>query len=97
MKRLLASLPVVPPSLTGTVPVNLMVRLAAKPQARYWAMAILLGALSTGCSTYQQKNKIVRYWRAGDLPAATGEAQHMAEKNADVLKGMKVLLGAATN
>jgi hypothetical protein len=29
-----------------------------------------LGLLTTGCQTYRDKNKVIVYWRAGDLARA---------------------------
>lgn len=40
------------------------------------------GLLTTGCQTYQQKNKVITYWRHGDLTQAVAEAKAEANKNA---------------
>jgi uncharacterized protein len=44
---------------------------------------ISLGLLTTGCETYQQKNKVIVYWRAGDLARAEAAATKRADKNAN--------------
>lgn len=43
----------------------------------------LLAVFATGCATYQQQNKVITYWRAGDLNNATNAAIKMADANAD--------------
>ena len=43
---------------------------------------ISLTFLSTGCQTYQQKNKVIIYWREGNVPRAVEEATKQADKNA---------------
>lgn len=50
-----------------------------------WRSLLLMLAtalLATGCQTYQQQNKVVRYWQQGDLPKAADEATTKADKNA---------------
>jgi len=42
-----------------------------------------LGLLTTGCQTYRDKNKVIVYWRAGDLARAEAEATKRANKSAD--------------
>ena len=41
-----------------------------------------ISLLTTGCETYRQKNKVIVYWRAGDLARAQAEAVKRADKNA---------------
>jgi len=57
----------------------------AKKIAGAWRSLLLLAVtavLATGCQTYQQQNKVVRYWQQGDLPRAAEEATTKADKNA---------------
>jgi len=57
----------------------------AKKLAGAWRSLLLVLAttlLATGCQTYQQQNKVVRYWQQGDLPKAADEATTKADKNA---------------
>ena len=42
-----------------------------------------VGLLTTGCQTYQQKNKVIVYWRQGDVPKAQAEATKEADANAN--------------
>lgn len=49
-----------------------------------WRSLLLAGftlLLATGCRTYQEQNKVVRYWQQGDLPRAADEATTRADKN----------------
>jgi hypothetical protein len=46
------------------------------------AAVVVMAISATGCRTYQQKNKVVVYWRAGALDAAAKEATKEADKNA---------------
>ncbi|HXC36748.1 MAG TPA: hypothetical protein VNV43_12785 [Candidatus Acidoferrales bacterium] len=46
------------------------------------AAVVVLALLATGCQTYQHKNKVVFYWRAGDLDRAATEAEKEADRNA---------------
>ena len=48
---------------------------------RLCLLAAVAGFLATGCRTYQQQNKVVREWRAGNLPGAVAEARSKAGKN----------------
>lgn len=45
----------------------------------------ILGAalLTTGCQTYQQKNKVIACWHRGDINQAVAEATKKADENAD--------------
>ncbi len=46
-------------------------------------LAVLtLNLLATGCQTYQQKNKVIVYWREGDIHRAAEEARKRADKSA---------------
>jgi uncharacterized protein len=57
----------------------------AKKLAGAWRSLLpvaVTAVLATGCQTYQQQNKVVRYWQQGDLPQAAAEATHKADKNA---------------
>jgi uncharacterized protein len=47
------------------------------------ALALAAGLSATGCRTYQQQNKVIRYWHQGDLPNAVAEADRMADRHAD--------------
>jgi len=40
-----------------------------------------IGVLATGCQTYQQKNRVIGYWRVGDVSHAIAEATRKADKN----------------
>ena len=44
--------------------------------------AVVAGLLATGCSTYKDQNRVIKYWRQGDLTNAVVEATKMADKNA---------------
>jgi hypothetical protein len=54
-----------------------------QPFLKYLLLAALLAVATTGCATYQQKNKVVRYWDRGDLPAAANAATKLADENAN--------------
>lgn len=43
---------------------------------------LALVLLTTGCETYQQKNRVIGYWRAGNIPQAVTEATRQADKHA---------------
>ena len=45
-------------------------------------IAAILGVLATGCTTYVQQNKVVLYWRQGNLTNAVVEATKIADQNA---------------
>ena len=38
--------------------------------------------MATGCTTYQQQNKVILYWQQGNLTNAVAEATKMADQNA---------------
>lgn len=44
---------------------------------------VIAGLMTTGCQTYEQKNKVIGYWRAGDVNRAANEAVKKADENAD--------------
>ena len=46
------------------------------------AAVVVVSLLATGCQTYQQKNKVIVYYRAGDLGSAAREATIRADKSA---------------
>ena len=43
---------------------------------------VVLGGLATGCSTYQQQNRVIQFWHQGNMTNAVVEATKMADKNA---------------
>ncbi|MFZ0829160.1 MAG: hypothetical protein WAO02_17240 [Verrucomicrobiia bacterium] len=45
--------------------------------------AAVLGALTTGCRTYEQQNNVIQYWHQGAMTNAVVEAAKMADKNAN--------------
>ncbi len=45
-------------------------------------LAAWLGLLACGCQTYQEQNRVIRYWQNGDVANAVQEAQSKAHKNA---------------
>lgn len=50
---------------------------------RLGLLATVAGLLGTGCQTYQQKNKVIADWQAGNLAAATADAKVLADANAN--------------
>jgi hypothetical protein len=51
---------------------------------KHLLLAILVtvaAAMTTGCQTYAHKNRVIVYWRAGDIPAAAKEAAKRVEKS----------------
>ena len=44
---------------------------------------IALALLSTGCQTYEHKNRVIVYWRNGNVPQAASEATRRAERSGD--------------
>ncbi len=58
-------------------------RAAQKPGFRLLLSAVIIGLLAAGCSTYEQQNKVIRYWQQGSLPNAAAEATRMADRNAN--------------
>lgn len=57
-------------------------RIASKNRIQPLFIAAILGVLATGCTTYQQQNKVVLYWRQGNLTNAVVEATKMADQKA---------------
>jgi hypothetical protein len=43
--------------------------------------AAVLGLLATGCRTYQDQNRVIQYWRQGNLTNAVVEAKKMVDQN----------------
>ena len=54
-----------------------------KPSVQSLLLAVVAGLLATGCKTYQEQNKVIRYWQRGDLTNAVVEAAKTASKNAN--------------
>jgi hypothetical protein len=53
---------------------------------KYCHLLMLLtfvAAMTTGCETYSHKNKVIVYWREGNVPAAAKEAAKRADKSGD--------------
>jgi uncharacterized protein len=46
-------------------------------------LAAATGFFATGCQTYDQKNKVIEYWRQGNLTNAIAEATKQADENAN--------------
>ncbi len=46
-------------------------------------LAVLASLLTSGCSTYSHKNKVIVYWREGNVPAAAEEAAKRVKKADD--------------
>jgi len=44
---------------------------------------VLAALLTSGCETYSHKNKVIVYWREGNVPRAAEEATKRAEKSGD--------------
>jgi hypothetical protein len=53
-----------------------------KKLLRFMLPVIGIVVLTTGCKTYQDKNKVIVYWRQGNLPKAAAEATKEAYDNA---------------
>lgn len=58
------------------------VKIAVKKSIRPLLLAAAAGLLATGCSTYEQQNKVIVYWQQGRLTNAVIEAGTMATNNA---------------
>ena len=43
----------------------------------------MAGLLASGCKTYQEQNKVIKYWQQGNLTNAVAEATKQADKNAN--------------
>lgn len=50
---------------------------------RFVILAGLTVMLTTGCKTYKDQNKVIGYWRQGNLASAAAEATKEADKNAN--------------
>ena len=46
-------------------------------------VAVLASLLTSGCTTYSHKNKVIVYWREGNVPQAAAEAKKRAEKSGE--------------
>jgi hypothetical protein len=55
---------------------------ALKRLIQFALPVIAVGWLTTGCQTYEQKNKVIGYWRAGQITNAVAEATKQADDNA---------------
>jgi uncharacterized protein len=58
-------------------------RVVSKSHVQSLLFAGIIGALATGCTTYQQQNKVILCWQQGNLTNAVAEATKMANANAD--------------
>lgn len=58
-------------------------RVAINSPVQLLLFAGIICLLATGCATYQQKNRVITYWREGKLTNAVTEATKMADKNAN--------------
>jgi uncharacterized protein len=67
----------------GTENVKLAGVLLFKKLVLFTMLLLSVGLLTTGCQTYQQKNKVIVYWRAGDFTRAETEATKRADDNAN--------------
>ena len=72
------------PAQRGVIPLAETAAWAGKLAGTWRSLLLVVVAamLATGCQTYQQQNKVVRYWQQGDLPRAADEATTKANKNA---------------
>jgi hypothetical protein len=61
--------------MAGCFSLNTAVRIAMP--------AVALALMATGCKTYEEQNKVIGYWRAGNITNAVAEATKQADKNAD--------------
>ena len=59
----------------------MLIHFARKPFFRSLLLVAVIGLLATGCKTYDEQNRVIDYWRQGNLPRAVAEADKMAEKN----------------
>ena len=64
------------------IKVTTLNRVVSKSHVRSLLLAGILGALATGCTTYQQQNKVILCWQQGNLTNAVVEATKMADQNA---------------
>lgn len=56
-------------------------KIFSRAHVRYIFPAAAITLLATGCSTYQQKNQVIRYWQQGNVAAAAKEATRQVEDN----------------
>ncbi len=63
-------------------PLKTLAGFAFKPIVQALSLLAVAGFLATGCKTYQDQNKVIRYWQQGQLTNAVGEATKQADKNA---------------
>jgi hypothetical protein len=54
-----------------------------KQRIQLLLIAATFGALTTGCRTYEQQNRVIQYWHQGSMTNAVAEATKMADKNAN--------------
>jgi len=66
-------------SVEGIVPMGSKPREYFRSGVRLVLGLLLISGVG-GCSTYRKQNKIIGYWKAGDLVAAEKEANKLAEK-----------------
>ncbi|HEY2329451.1 MAG TPA: hypothetical protein VGI63_06515 [Verrucomicrobiae bacterium] len=58
-------------------------RLRFKKIIQFIIPALAAGLLATGCQTYDQQNKVITYWREGNITNAVAEATKQADANAN--------------
>lgn len=71
-------------------------RFVFKSKVRLAIFAVTLGALATGCQTYQQQNHVIEFYRAGNLTNAVIEARKIVQKNPNNKDSVIWLLEEAT-
>ncbi len=49
---------------------------------RHLLLVVAAAWLTTGCTTYQQKNRIIAHWQGGDIQGASAEATKQADQQA---------------
>ena len=71
--------------MTGNVNQGNLVKTAGKFKNFVWFLlpVIGVGLMTTGCKTYEQQNKVIGYWRQGDVAKAASEATKEADDHAD--------------
>ena len=57
-------------------------RVVRKRGVQTLLFAAAISLLATGCTTYEQQNRVIKYWHQGNLPGAAAEATKMADQNA---------------
>lgn len=60
-----------------------IIGIAQKKSIHLLLLIASVGLLATGCTTYQQQNHAIEYWRQGNIPQAAAEAVKMADDNTD--------------